>query len=204
MVFSYYSLDKIKKILILEYAMGSAKKKEDDIEVIEDEESTSALKSVSVKKVKEKLNACLAEKQEYLDGWQRAKADFINARKRLEASAEKRHDAGVIECATAFLPVLDSLKHALDDTNLDDHARKGIEMIEKQFNTALKTVGVEAFDPVGEVFDPHLHDPMDTQEVDSEEEDEKVVQTLQRGYRKGDELIRPAKVRVGKFNGKQK
>jgi len=139
----------------------------------------------ALKKLREKLKKAVEEKQEYLEGWQRARADFANY-KREEASIhgdkEERIKANFVE---EFLPALDalelSLKHHPDDTNL--------QMVEKQFLDSLKRLGVERFGKVGEEFDPHTHEAL------AKQSEEHVVISVERsGYKVNDTIIRPAQV----------
>lgn len=148
---------------------------------IEDDEQGPA----ALKKLREKLKKAIEEKQEYLDGWQRARADFTNY-KRQEASLleqkEARLKADIIE---ALLPALDtlelSLKHHPNDTTLP--------MIEKQFLDSLKRLGVEKVGAAGEEFDPNRHEALAKQT-----EEHKVISVERSGYKVGDTIIRPAQV----------
>lgn len=139
----------------------------------------------ALKKLREKLKKAVEEKQEYLEGWQRARADFANY-KREEASIhgdkEERIKANFVE---EFLPALDalelSLKHHPDDTNL--------QMIEKQFLNSLQQVGVERFGTKGEKFNPHEHEAL------AMNGDDHTIQSVERsGYKIGTHIIRPAQV----------
>lgn len=167
-------------------------KRDDDVEFVEEAGAESAEKTTNVKKLKEDLKACKAERQEYLDGWQRAKADFINTKKRLEEEGERKFEHGTYACIEKLLPALDSLDIALSQKEDD-----GLKLIQKQIFEALK---IESFDPVGDTFDPNLHEPMGTVETDKKEEDDIVTQTLQKGYKRGEKIIRPAKVQIATFN----
>ena len=167
-------------------------KRDDDIEIVEEEESTSSLKTPDTKKLKEQLEACKKERQEYLDGWQRAKADFINGKKRLEDEASKKFEYGIEKAVEKLLPALDSLDIALSQGDND-----GLQMIQKQLLEALE---VEILEPLGEQFDPVLHESLGTTPTDNKEEDGKITHILQKGYRRGERIIRPAKVHVATHN----
>lgn len=148
----------------------------------------------SVKKLKEKLKVAEEKAKEYLDSWQRAQADFANIRRRdEEAKAEflKFANAGLIE---KFFPVLDSLALSLP------HGNKELEVIYKQFLAVLRSSGLEEVDPVGETFDPKLHEAIGVIHTDKEEEDHKILEVVQKGYILSGKIIRPAKVRIGEFN----
>lgn len=141
----------------------------------------------AVKKLREKLKKAVEEKQEYLEGWQRARADFANY-KREEASMhgdkEERITSNILE---ALLPALDtlelSLKHHPEDTSL--------QMIEKQFLDSLKRLGIERFGKEGEEFDPHQHEALAKQSEDH------IVTSVERsGYKLNSIIIRPAQVLI--------
>ena len=96
------------------------------------------------------------------------------------------------------MPALDSLALALSEHAAeDDPARAGLEMIQRQFLQALDAVDVERLDPVGQPFDPELHEAMTMQETPDAEPDT-VLTVVQQGYRLQDRLLRPARVIVAK------
>lgn len=163
---------------------------DEDVEIVEEAEAESTFKTADIKKVKEELKACKSEKQEYLDGWQRAKADFINTKKRLEDEGEKKFEYGVIASVEKLLPALDSMDIALSQSE-----DEGLSLVQKQILNGLE---LEVLDPVGEMFDPNLHEPMGT--VESEEKEDTIVNVLQKGYKFKETIIRPAKVQVATNN----
>jgi len=166
-------------------------KQEDDIEFVEEASAESSIKATDIKKVQAQLKACKSERQEYLDGWQRAKADFINTKKRLEEEGNMKFEYGVRACVEKLLPALDSMDIALGQAE-----DEGMEMVQKQMLTGL---GVEVLNPIGETFDPNLHEPMGMVEAEEEKEDT-IVNVLQKGYKLGETIIRPAKVQVATYN----
>ena len=153
-----------------------------DEEFVSEEEAEGG--PAALKKLREKLNKAVEEKQEYLEGWQRARADFANY-KREEASMhgdrEERMKANLIEELIPALDVLElSLKHEDSPT---------LRMIEKQFLDALKRFGVERFGTVGEEFDPNIHEAL------AKGSEEHIVTSVERsGYKVNDNIIRPAQV----------
>lgn len=183
--------------------MGRLKKQEsrdgarDEVEFVgEDGAATSANK---VKKIREKLKACEKERQEYLDGWQRSKADSINARKqedvhRLEACARTRQ-----ELIEQFLPVLDSFELAFKDKGawgkVDKNWRAGVEYIYSQLTKVLEENGVVPIDPKGELFDPQKHESVAAIET-NEADDSVVLEVVQKGYALNNIVVRPARVKV--------
>tara|TARA_B100000745_G_scaffold298646_1_gene247761 strand:+ start:20819 stop:21325 length:507 start_codon:yes stop_codon:yes gene_type:complete len=163
---------------------------DEDVEIVEEAEAESTFKTADIKKVKEELKACKSEKQEYLDGWQRAKADFINTKKRLEDEGEKKFEYGMIASVEKLLPALDSMDIALSQSE-----DEGLSLVQKQILDGLE---LEVLDPAGEMFDPNLHEPMGT--VESEEKEDTIVNVLQKGYKFKETIIRPAKVQVATNN----
>lgn len=145
----------------------------------EAEQGPAALKSL-----REKLKKAVEEKQEYLEGWQRSRADFANFKREealIQSDKEARLKAEFIE---VMLPALDALELSLKH---EDSAT--LKMIEKQFLDALKSFGVERFGKVGEAFDPHTHEALA-----QKGEDHTVISVERSGYRAGEKIIRPAQV----------
>jgi molecular chaperone GrpE len=138
----------------------------------------------ALKSIREKLKKAVAEKQEYLEGWQRTRADFANF-KREEAAAlgekESRIKADFVE---SILPALDSFEMALR------HApSKEYEIVYNHLLSSLKAMGVEKFGNEGDAFNPHIHEPL-MQKGDGE-----TIQSVERsGYKINDHIIRAAQV----------
>ena len=127
----------------------------------------------------------------------RLAADFDNFRKRKTQELEDRARYASEAAATALLPVLDNLRRAVEHANTDDETslRSGIEMVVREFESALETLGIVPIEAVGEPFDPKFHEAIAGEE--SEDVDvETVVDEVQRGYRLHDRVLRPALVRV--------
>lgn len=146
-------------------------------------------------KLKRELEQAKAEKQEYLDGWQRAKADYVNALKRFDEEKQAAQSRGMAKAAKAFIGVLDSLDRAEAAGDVPD----SFKAIAKQLHDAASSLGLAKFGTAGEPFDPALHEALGQDPVDSAEEDDTVTAVLEAGWRAGDEVLRPAKVRVGYF-----
>ena len=170
---------------------------EEDITI--EEESTPDL----VKKLREDLKKCNAEKADYLAGWQRAKADFVNARREED---ERRSDfAGFVEAKIIndFLPVLDSLEIATKDKNwqtLDKTWQDGIKSLHGQFMDILRSYDIEEIKALGEKFDPAKHESVGEMETGDEKEDGMVVEEIRKGYKLGNKIIRPTQVKINKYN----
>jgi molecular chaperone GrpE len=167
--------------------------KDHDEDVIIEDDSESERGDSALKKLREKLKKCEREKQEYLNGWQRARADFANAQKRFDEELKNAKDRGVNDAVEKLLTVLDSFDHALSQNGLDEKTQKGVEMIHKQLLTLLSSYGVTSFNPTGEVFDPMKHEAIGHDEGGEEGVVSLVVRT---GYERNGMVIRPATVRV--------
>jgi molecular chaperone GrpE len=131
----------------------------------------------------------------------RTKADFENFRKRVAADLQAAPLRGKAQLAQEILPVLDDLERALQAAGLDpegdseDALAHGVILVFRGLRDALSRNGVEAVDPKGEKFDPTLHEALSTQPVDGAESGT-VVEVMQKGYRMGEQLVRPARVVV--------
>jgi molecular chaperone GrpE len=156
---------------------------------IEAEESRADAK---VKRVKDDLAEAKAEAKANLDGWQRAKADYVNALKRSEEEKKAERAKGVEKAVEQLLPAFDALERAKEHGELPD----GFQAIAKQLESAFATLGLEAIGSVGDPFDPNLHEAYGQDPAESKEQDDTITAVLERGYKLGDRVIRPAKVRV--------
>ena len=128
---------------------------------------------------------------------QRRQADFDNYRKRIDkerADDWKRANARVVE---ALIPVIDGFEHALAAHRESEYEnyRKGFELIYKQLMDNLTKLGVERIDPLGQPFDPHLHQAVDRTEI-ADKEDGTILEVFQPGYVFHGRVLRPAMVRV--------
>lgn len=145
-------------------------------------------------KLKGKLKDAEAKAKEYLDGWQRAQADFVNIRKRDEEGKQEFLRFAKADMIDQLMPVLDSFELSLP------HGNKELEAIYRQLLSILKSNGLEEDNPQGEKFDPRKHESIGTVSVEDEEEDDKILEVLQKGYILSGKIIRPAKVKIGEYN----
>lgn len=169
---------------------------DNDIELIPDEESDLPDLQNKFKKLKEDLRKCGDEKKEYLDGWQRSKADFINYKneegRRMEDMA-RFVTTGLIQ---DILPVLDSFDLALGH-NLPPELERGVLLIKSQFEDILKRRGLEQIKvEKGEKFDPEKHESIG--EVESELPEGSTAEEVQKGYLLRGKVLRPVRVRLAK------
>ena len=121
-------------------------------------------------------------------------------RERLKKTLEAKASQDQFNFLTTLLPVLDNLNLAVaaSETDADvTNLRSGVIGTARSFEQALISVGVEPVESVGSIFDPEVHQAIDTVEVDAEIDDT-VTKEYSRGYKFGVQLLRPAKVQVGK------
>jgi molecular chaperone GrpE len=147
-----------------------------------------------VKRLREKLKKATDERQEYLEGWQRSRADFANFKREealMNEHKEVRIKAGLVE---DLIPVLDSFEMMLR------HAQtKEMNLVHKQFLDALRSMGVTYFGKAGDAFDPHKYEALREVPVENQQDDQKVVSVERSGYSIGEHIIRPAQVTVGAY-----
>ncbi len=177
-------------------------KNPDELEIIESGDELEA-KDAGEKfaKLRAELTDCRKKAEEYLAGWQRAKADMINARrdgeKEREASAKFANERLIRE----LLDVVDGLDMALASTKDDPH-QKGLDGIYRRLMQILQRYGMRAIEAEGKKFDPAEHESIAEEEVQDEAQDQVVLQELQKGYRMHDKVIRPARVKIGLYKEK--
>jgi len=142
------------------------------------------------------LAAALAERDAYLDLAQRVQADFENYRKRAAREQERLVAHAHERLVRELLPILDDLERALEAAERHEEAQlvEGVKLVEQSLRTALRKEGLAEIATDGP-FDPHVHEALLIQPSDSAESGA-VLEVVQRGYRVGDRVVRPAKVIV--------
>lgn len=143
-----------------------------------------------------------AEVEKYKDVALRAEAEMQNLRRRAERDVQNAHKFGTERLLQNLLPVLDSLEKAIEASEAagqseDDPQLEGIKLCSKLFINVLTKEGIEALDPLGEPFDPNLHEALSMIE-NPDLEPNSVMTVIQKGYRLNERLVRPAKVMVSK------
>lgn len=164
---------------------------------LENDEAGAGLQSEKLKKLRSELEKCKAEKQEYLVGWQRCKADSINARKDAVLMAERSGNRSRDALIEDIIPALDSFDMAIASDawkTMDANWRMGMENVRSQLITALSNQGVTGYGEIGDAFDPTLHDAV--QEVDDVGTPGSIGKVLRRGYKTAERIIRPAQVAI--------
>jgi molecular chaperone GrpE len=185
-------------------------KEKDDSEVLEyefNDDGEEDLKK-TLKKFRADLSVCKKEKEEYLTGWQKERADFVNYKKQEEERKSNFSEAMRERIIMRFLTVLDSFNMAFANKEawekVDESWRKGVEYIYSQMNTVFEEFGVKPVGEVGESFDPGIHQSIEVVGTDKKENDHKVAKVIQKGYKLGDRVIRPARVNIFEYSEKIK
>ena len=155
---------------------------------------------LNIEDLKKKLEECQKLKEEYLAGWQRARAELLNYKKEeMERIGEiiKYADVGLI---SKILPILDNFEIAekkLPENLKQDENIKGILQIKNQILDFLKNQGVEEIKSLGEKFNPNFQEIVEIVET-KDKESGVVIEEIQKGYKIHGRLLRPAKVKVAK------
>jgi molecular chaperone GrpE len=136
---------------------------------------------------------------DWKDRYLRSVAELDNVRKRARRDAAMGEARGVARLAKELLPALDNLDRALAHVGEAEHDAQlveGLRIVHRELHAALSSAGIEAFDPTGEQFDPRLHEALTQQPADDATTPGTIVTTYQVGYRKGEDVLRAAKVVV--------
>ena len=154
--------------------------------------------------VEENLNNKIEELEkkanEYLDGWQRSRAEFANYKKRIEREQAQAYQAAAGNIIKKFLEVADDLERALKNRPQDKEGAEwanGIELIYRKLLAIMEAEGVKVMDVSGQTFDPNLHEAISHEEVEGYSEGE-IIEVVKQGYLLGDRVLRPALVRVAR------
>ncbi len=176
---------------------------EEDIVVEEDAAPHSSFKHKTDSDLKKELEHAKKERAEYLDGWQRAKAELVNSKKTFENDKKRYRDLATEDIISELIPVLDSFDMAFRDKNAWESApenwRRGVEYIYNQLLAVLERNNVTQIAPVGAPFNPAEHESIGVTPVETEREHHKVQTVAQKGYRLKDKVIRAARVTVGEY-----
>jgi len=175
-----------------------------EAELVEDEESSAGPGTPDngaaerVERDLDELAETRRERDEYLELAQRTKADFENYRKRVAKETSEALARGKADMARQLLPALDNLERALtagEDSSAHGALVQGVGMVRDELQSRLESAGVESFDPVGEKFDPQLHEALSTMPREGTESGV-VLETVEKGYRLNGQVLRPARVVV--------
>lgn len=170
----------------------------------DESEGEVSISKQKIKELRDKLSTALKERDEYLAGWQRAKADYINARKEELQSGMNATRIANERVVIEILPVLDSFALAFANKEswekVDENWRRGVEYIASQLKTSLTNLGVEEVGKVGDVFSPNYHSAIENITTNDKETDHTIAEVIQNGYLLEGKVIRPAKVKVFVFS----
>ncbi len=145
-----------------------------------------------------KLSEAQSKADEYLDGWQRARAEFANFKKRAEKERDEAYQNAAVDTLRKILPIIDDFDRAMSNVpaeKAEEDIIKGFTLIHRKLLNLLENSGIKVINPVGEEFNPAFHEAIgrdDNTDVPSGH----VSTVLQKGYIYGDKVLRPALVRV--------
>jgi molecular chaperone GrpE len=173
--------------------MMDKKKKHTDSEG--DQPTAQAVELTEIEQLKEDLAKAEANSKEYLEAWQRERADFINFRRRNEQEKSEAGQYGAGEMIRKFLTGIDDLERALAHKKEGDVWADGIELVYRKFLMLLESEGVTRIEAEGKPFDPTYHEAI-LQEPSEQHESGVVIAVLQQGYKHKERILRPALVKV--------
>lgn len=154
----------------------------------------------TIKRLRARVKELTKEKQEYLDGWQRIKADFTNYKKREEEEKSEFLKFAKEGMIIDLLPVLQSFQMAFANKEawekVDENWRKGVEYIHQQLMAVLQEQGLTVEEPLGKMFDPTAHTSVGTMPTTDSAKDHLIAEVVQIGYRLNGKIIKPPTVRV--------
>ena len=152
-----------------------------------------------VEVVEPDVTAIAAQRDEYLEDLQRARAEFANYRKRTMRDGAAQREQGSAEVLARLLDVLDDLELALGSAGAGgdgDGLYKNVEMVHAKLVDTLRSFGLERYGVEGEPFDPQLHHAVQQDASEDERDQPVVTEVLRPGYRVGERVLRAAMVRV--------
>ena len=145
------------------------------------------------------IDTMTQERATLYDQLLRRQAEFENYRRRVDRERSETYTRARAEVLLELLPVIDNFERALaslENSGGDaESLRHGVELIHKQFKDALTKFGLEPVESVGQTFDPHVHEAVTIEPTDKHKENT-IIEEFQRGYKLGEKLLRPAKVKV--------
>lgn len=168
------------------------------------EESTEKGEALSggtkIKKLQDQIKTLQKEKQEYLDGWQRARADYANLQKTTDEDRKRMRTLIEENFIEELLPTVDSFLMAMGNKEawekVDPAWRTGVEYIYSQLMNTLESHNLKLFGEVGDTFDPTRHEAVDEEATEDEKLDHTIAKVNQKGFMLGESILRPARVSV--------
>jgi molecular chaperone GrpE len=145
---------------------------------------------------KKELEECQKQKEDYLAGWKRERADFLNFKRDESERIQKAIQSSEGDILKTFLPIIDNMhlleKHIPKDA--DDSWLKGFKNIQEQIKRFFEMSEIKEIDCINKEFDPNLHEAVEI--IPGEQENPTIVEEVQKGYIMNERVIRPAKVKV--------
>lgn len=167
------------------------------------ESSSASLKPTYIEELERQIADKDRQIQEYLSKYRQAASEFEEARLRLRREISKDIERARREILADLLDVVDNLDRAVDAARQTPHPEallQGVEMVQRQFLAKLEGFGVKPIDTTNAPFDPQLHEAISTVPAASPDQDGQIVGVVRRGYRIGDDVLRPAAVAVAKVS----
>jgi molecular chaperone GrpE len=162
----------------------------------EEEKEEESLDELEV--LRQELEEAKAKEAEYLDGWQRARAELANARKRFQREQERSYTNAKANTLADFLPIVDDFERALGtlpEELSDEPWLEGIQLIQHKFQALMEKAGVAAIEAEDQAFDPFFHEAISHEPSDTVPAGH-IIGELSKGYKMGDRVLRPSIVRV--------
>lgn len=174
---------------------------DNDVVFEESTEEGAALSSASkIKKLQDRIKELEKEKGEYLDGWQRARADYANLQKTTEEDKKRFKTVFAESFVADLIPVVDSFLMAMSNKEawekVDPAWRSGVEYIYQQLMNALQIHNLTLFGEVGETFDPLRYEAVSEESTEDAARDHTIAKVIQKGFLLGESVLRPARVVV--------
>ena len=175
---------------------------EEPVDISEDTEIKAEVKSEEggdkdVKTLQDEISAQQAKYDELYDKYLRVSAEYENFRKRTAKEKGNIYFEAVIDVLNTLLPVMDNIESAVQfaETDNSDKVAEGLKMVHSQFLNSFEKLGIQEIQAQGEKFNPEIHNAV-LHEHDESQPDNTIVDVLQKGYIKGEKVIRPAMVKV--------
>jgi molecular chaperone GrpE len=167
-------------------------------EQIEEPTASENIELDEIEILRNEFDALQQQSAEYLDGWQRERAEFANYKKRMERERQQLQHNIVGNIIRKYLEILDDLERVLQNQPADSDGAswaEGIELVNRKFLSALEAEGVVPMEVAGQQFDPNLHEAI-SQEPSEDLESGQIIDVVRNGYLIGERVLRPAIVRV--------
>ena len=155
-----------------------------------------------LEKLRSELDEAVKKSNEYLEGWQRERAEFFNYKKRMEREQSLGGQNAVGNAIRRYLDIADDLARALKNNNRPSDGdgaiwAEGIDLIYRKMLSAFEADGVKMMDTDGKYFDPSMHEAISNEDSPNHESGQ-IIEVIQPGYILGDRVLRPARVRVAR------